>query len=149
MQIFFALQDSLFFLKFPVRTPPLPVPAASQTISPPAFGLGNIAISDLIRSRRAMVERFRPGSAFFRIMTSKIPRVGKKGTTGHNPHEIRSFNDSHGSGANSRSCPFHLSRKSHDHKDLSIEGVRVCERNSLFSLFSALINSRLYQKRNI
>jgi len=35
------------------NTPPFPVPSASQTIPPPAFGLCNIAKYDLIRSRRA------------------------------------------------------------------------------------------------
>ncbi len=50
----------------------LQVPSASQTSSPPAFGLRNIAKYDRIRSRRRTCNYCGPGSAFFQIMTSKI-----------------------------------------------------------------------------
>ena len=50
----------------------------TQTTSPPYFGLCNSAIYDLIRSRRKSSGNSGPGSALFRIMTSKIPGVGKK-----------------------------------------------------------------------
>ncbi len=42
------------------NTSPCPVPAASQTTSPPAFGLCNIAKFDLIRSRRASLSNSGP-----------------------------------------------------------------------------------------
>ena len=72
-------QNSSLSVMFPGRmqTYPPPAPAASETTSPPAFGLRNIAIYDLIRSRRRSFQLFRPGSAFFRIMTSKIRGAGE------------------------------------------------------------------------
>ena len=57
-------------LNLPYRIPIIPevtgedismlVPAASQTTSHPAFGLRNIAISGLIRSRRASLSNSGP-----------------------------------------------------------------------------------------
>jgi len=73
--VVFGFKGSAEFLiipEVPGEDVSLQVPAASQTSSPPAFGLRNIAKYDRIRSRRKNLQLLRPGSAFFQIMTSKI-----------------------------------------------------------------------------
>jgi len=75
---FFCSSEFLFIPDVPgEKHIPRLVPAASETTSPSTSGLHTIAVYDRIRSRRRSSGLFRPGSAFFRIMTSKIRGAGE------------------------------------------------------------------------
>jgi hypothetical protein len=74
-----ALSNSFLSPTFPGRMQTYP-PAGTRRVrnhTPPAFGLRNIAVYDLIRSRRRSFSYSGPVPHFSKIMTSKIRAAGE------------------------------------------------------------------------